>query len=102
MKAPTFHKEENNIEKKNKKTVAPVADRLVYYSNDENGNLMRTRQVKIGRTIYTIISREKPNAKSTAFDTTKRLIESQAESLTEDLSITTESLEGCNSGGNKQ
>ena len=102
MKAPTFHKEENNIEKKNKKTVAPVADRLVYYSNDENGNLMRTRQVKIGRTIYTIISREKPNAKSTAFDTTKRLIESQAESLTEGLSIETESLEGCNSGGNKQ
>lgn len=63
---------------------------------------MRTRQVKIGKTIYTIISREKPNAKTTAFDTTKRLIESQAESLTDDLSITTESLEGCNSGGNKQ
>ena len=102
MKAPTFHKEENNIEKKNKKTVAPVADRLVYYSNDENGNLVRSRQVKIGKTIYTIISREKPNAKSTAFDITKRLIESQAESLTDDLSITTESLEGCNSGGKKQ
>jgi len=30
------------------------------------------------------------------------LIESQAESLTDDLSITTESLEGCNSGGKKQ
>lgn len=102
MKAPTFHKEENNIEKKNKKTVAPVADRLVYYSNDENGNLVRSRQVKIGKTIYTIISREKPNAKSTAFDITKRLIESQAESLTDDLSIRAESLEGCNSGGKKQ
>ena len=90
------------INNKTKKTVEPVADRLIYYSNDENGNLVRTRQVKIGETIYTIISREKPNAKTTAFDTTKRLIESQAESLTDDLSITTESLEGCNSGGKKQ
>ena len=63
---------------------------------------MRWRQVKIGKTIYTIVSREKPNAKSTAFDITKRLIESQAESLADDLSITTESLEGCNSGGKKQ
>lgn len=90
------------INKKIRKTVEPVADRLVYYSNDENGNLVRSRQVKIGKTIYTIISREKPNAKSTAFDITKRLIESQAESLTDDLSIRAESLEGCNSGGNKQ
>ena len=63
---------------------------------------MRWRQVKIGKTIYTIVSREKPDAKTSAFDITKRLIESQAESLTDDLSITTESLEGCNSGGNKQ
>ena len=102
MKAPTFHKEENNIEKKIKKTVEPVADRIVHYCDDENGNLMRWRQVKIGKTIYTIVSREKPNAKSTAFDITKRLIESQAESLTDDFSITTESLEGCNSGGKKQ
>ncbi len=102
MKAPTFHKEENNIEKNNKKTVAPVADRLVHYCDDENGNLMRWRQVKIGKTIYTIVSRQNPNAKSTAFDTTKRLIESQAESLTDDLSIRAESLEGCNSGGEKQ
>ena len=63
---------------------------------------MRSRQVKIDKTIYTIISREKPNAKASAFDITKRLIESQAESLTDDLSIKIESLEGCNSGGNKQ
>ena len=63
---------------------------------------MRSRQVKIGKTIYTIISREKPNAKSSAFDIIKRLIENQAESLTDDLSIRAESLEGCNSGGNKQ
>ena len=63
---------------------------------------MRWRQVKIGKTIYTIVSREKPNAKTSAFDITKRLIESQAESLTDDLSIRAESLEGCNSGGKKQ
>ena len=63
---------------------------------------MRWRQVKIGKTIYTIVSREKPDAKTSAFDITKRLIESQAESLADDLSITTESLEGCNSGGKKQ
>ena len=63
---------------------------------------MRWRQVKIGKTIYTIVSREKTNAKTSAFDITKRLIESQAESLTDDLSITTESLEGCYSGGKKQ
>ena len=88
--------------KKNINQVQPVVGSLIYYSDDENGNLMRTRQVKIGKTIYTIISREKPNAKSSAFDITKRLIENQVESLTEDLSITTESLEGCNSGGNKQ
>ena len=63
---------------------------------------MRSRQVKIGKTIYTIISREKPNAKSTAFDIAKRLITNQAESLVNDEPITTESLEGCNSGGKKQ
>ena len=90
------------ISKKIKKTAEPVVDKIVHYYDDENGNLVRSRQVKIGKTIYTIISREKPNAKSTAFDITKRLIESQAESLTDDLSITTESLEGCNSGGKKQ
>ena len=63
---------------------------------------MRIRELKIGNTTYYVISRQNPNAKSTAFDITKRLIESQAESLTDDLSITTESLEGCNSGGKKQ
>ena len=96
-----FHIRRIIISKKIKKTVEPVVDKIVHYYDDENGNLVRSRQVKIGKTIYTIISREKPNAKSTAFDITKRLIESQAESLTDDLSITTESLEGCNSGGKK-
>ena len=84
------------------KTVEPVVDRIVHFYDDENGNLVRSRQVQIGKTIYTIISREIPNAKTSAFDITKRLIESQAESLMDDLSITTESLEGCNSGGKKQ
>ena len=63
---------------------------------------MRIRELKIGNTTYYVISRQNPNAKTSALDLTKRLIESQAESLTEDLSIETESLEGCNSGGNKQ
>ena len=97
-----FHIRRIIISKKIKKTVEPVVDKIVHYYDDENGNLVRSRQVKIGKTIYTIISREKPNAKSTAVDITKRLIESQAESLTDDLSITTEWLEGCISGGNKQ
>ena len=44
MKAPTFHKEENNIEKKIKKTVEPVVDKIVHYYDDENGNLVRSRQ----------------------------------------------------------
>ena len=102
MKAPTFHKEENNIEKKNKNTIEPITNGLTYYSDDENGNLMRIRELKIGNTTYYVISRQNPNAKTSAFDITKRLIESQAESLTDDLSIRTESLEGCNSGGKKQ
>ena len=63
---------------------------------------MRIRELKIGNTTYYVISRQNPNAKTSALDLTKRLIESQAESLTDDLSITTESLEGCNSGGKKQ
>ncbi|MBO6263010.1 MAG: transposon-encoded TnpW family protein [Clostridia bacterium] len=58
---------------------------------------MRIREKQIGNTVYTIIARQKPNAKETAFDITKRLIEQNAESL-----INTESLESCNSGGNKQ
>ena len=63
---------------------------------------MRIRELKIGNTTYYVISRQNPNAKASALDLTKRLIESQAESLTDDLSVTTESLEGCNSGGKKQ
>ena len=101
MKAPTFHKEENNIENKNN-NITPITNGLTYYSDDENGNLMRIRELKIGNTTYYVISRQNPNAKTSALDLTKRLIESQAESLTDDLSITTESLEGCNSGGKKQ
>ena len=63
---------------------------------------MRIRELKIGNTTYYVISRQNPNAKTSALDLTKRLIESQAESLTDDLSIRAESLEGCNSGGKKQ
>ena len=101
MKAPTFHKEENNIENKIRNQEQIVNGRI-FYERDENWNCVRTREVKIGETIYYIISRQNPNAKTSAFDITKRLIESQAESLTDDLSIKTESLEGCNSGGKKQ
>ena len=101
MKAPTFHKEENNIENKIRNHEQIVNGRI-FYERDENWNCVRTREVKIGKTTYYIISRQNPNAKTSAFDITKRLIESQTESLTDDLSITTESLEGCNSGGNKQ
>ena len=58
---------------------------------------MRIREQKLGNTVYTIIARQKSNAKETAFDITKRLIEQNAGSL-----INTEPLESCNSGGNKQ
>ncbi|MBR1890890.1 MAG: hypothetical protein IJ811_00145 [Clostridia bacterium] len=44
-----------------------------------------------------MIARQKQNAKETAFDITKRLIEQNADSL-----IYTEPLGSCNSGGIKQ
>ena len=58
---------------------------------------MRIRERELGNTIYTVIARQKANAKETAFDITKRLIENSADSL-----IHTEPLGSCNSGGNKQ
>lgn len=73
------------------------ANKIVIFTDDPNGSFMRIREKQIGNTVYTIIARQKPNAKETAFDITKRLIEQNAESL-----INTESLESCNSGGNKQ
>ena len=106
QKCPTFgvhfiHKEENNIENKIRNQ-EQIENGRIFYERDENWNCVRTREVKIGKTAYYIISRQSPNAKTSAFDISKRLIERQAESLTDDLSITTESLEGCNSGGKKQ
>ena len=101
MKAPTFHKEENNIEKKIRNQEQIVNGRI-FYERDENWNCVRTREIKIGNTTYCIISSQKPSAKSSAFDIAKRLITNQAESLVNDEPITTESLEDCNSGGKKQ
>jgi hypothetical protein len=76
---------------------------LVCYSDDDTPNkYIRIREKKIDDTIYTIIARECPNAKETAFDITKRLIAHSAEELAERRSLTKASFEGCNSGGNKQ
>ena len=73
------------------------ANKIVIFTDDPNGSFMRIRERKLGNTVYTIIARQKPNAKETAFDITKRLIEQNADSL-----INTEPLGSCNSGGNKQ
>jgi len=54
----------------------------------------------IGNTVYTVIARQNPNAKLTAFEIMKRLIENSADSVS-DEPLTTKSLESCNSGGNK-
>ena len=74
-----------------------TANKLVIFYEQPDGSLARIRERKLGNTVYTIIARQKPNAKDTAFNITKRLIEQNADSL-----INTESLESCNSGGNKQ
>ena len=98
-----FHIRRIIIEEKRKNNdELQFAKGRVYHHCDKYLNCVRTREIKIGKTTYYIISRQNPNAKTSAFEITKRLIESQAESLTDDLSITTESLEGCNSGGKKQ
>ena len=73
------------------------ANKLVIYTDAPDGSLMRIRERELGNTIYTVIARQKANAKETAFDITKRLIENSADSL-----IHTEPLGSCNSGGNKQ
>ena len=70
---------------------------MVIYTDAPDGSLMRIRERELGNTIYTVIARQKANAKETAFDITKRLIENSADSL-----IHTEPLGSCNSGGNKQ
>ena len=81
---------------KKETTINKQASKLVCYSDDDRPNkYIRIREKKIGDTIYTIIARECPSAKETAFDITKRLIEHSASQ-----SITA-SLGGCNSGGNK-
>ena len=74
-----------------------TANNVVIYQEQPDGSLARIRERKIGNTVYTIIARQKPNAKETAFDITKRLIEQSADSL-----INTEPFESCNSGGKKQ
>ncbi|MBR4237717.1 transposon-encoded TnpW family protein [bacterium] len=75
----------------------PTASSLINYYEQPDGSLTRIREKVIGNTVYIIIARQKPNAKETAFDITKRLIEQNADSL-----INTEPLGSCNSGGNKQ
>ena len=70
------------------------ANRLIIYQEQPDGSLVRSREKKIGNTIYTVVARQKENAKETAFDITKRLIERSAESL-----IQQKPFEGCNSGG---
>ncbi|MBQ6980176.1 MAG: transposon-encoded TnpW family protein [Clostridia bacterium] len=74
-----------------------TANNIVIYQEQPDGSLARIRERRIGNTVYTIIARQKPNAKETAFDITKRLIEQNADSL-----IYAEPLGSCNSGGIKQ
>ena len=59
--------------------------------------VFKYREQVIGNTVYTVVSRNKKNAKATAFEITKRLIERNSRQT-----LITESLESCNSGGNKQ
>lgn len=79
---------------------------LSYYYEQENGSLVRSREKVIGNTVYTVVSREKLNADTTAFDITKRLIERNIdEVLQPSVPIRLshkQSLGSCNSGGNKQ
>ena len=74
-----------------------TADPCVYYSEEQDGMVFKRREQVIGNTVYTVVSRNKKNAKATAFEITKKLIERNSRQT-----LITESLEGCNSGGNKQ
>ena len=74
-----------------------TANNVVIYQEQPDGSLARIRERMIGNTVYTITARQKQNAKETAFDITKRLIEQNVDSL-----INTEPLGSCNSGSNKQ
>jgi len=82
---------------KTNKNITLTADPRVYYSEEQDGTIFKYREQVIGNTVYTVISRNNKNAKATAFDITKRLIERNSRQLS-----TTQSLEGCNSGGYKQ
>ena len=79
------------------KNITLTADPRVYYSEEQDGTIFKYREQVIGNTVYTVISRNNKNAKATAFDITKRLIERNSRQFS-----TTQSLEGCNSGGYKQ
>lgn len=79
------------------KNITLSADPCVYYSEEQDGTVFKYREQVIGNTVYTVISRNNRNAKATAFDITKRLIERNSREA-----FTTQSLEGCNSGGHKQ
>ena len=82
---------------KTNKNITLTADPRVYYSEEQDGTIFKYREQVIGNTVYTVISRNNKNAKATAFDITKRLIERNSRKA-----FTTQSLEGCNSGGYKQ
>lgn len=69
------------------------ASKLIIYQEQPDGTLSRRREKKIGNTVYTVIARQKENARLTAFDITKRLIEQSADSLIQ------KPFESCNSGG---
>ena len=82
---------------KTNKNITLTADPRVYYSEEQDGTIFKYREQVIGNTVYTVISRNNKNAKATAFDIAKRLIERNSRQAS-----TTQSLEGCNSGGYKQ
>lgn len=83
---------------RNGEIITTQLSQYVIYEEQQDGSLKRKRTKIIGNTVYTVIAGEKPNARATAFDTVKRLIENGANSV---LSIN-DSLEGCHSGGNKE
>ena len=83
--------------KKTNKNNILTADPREYYSEEQDGTVFKYREQVIGNTVYTVVSRNKKNAKATAFEITKRLIERNSRQT-----LITEALESCNSGGNKQ
>lgn len=83
--------------KKTNKNNILTADPREYYSEEQDGTVFKYREQVIGNTVYTVVSRNKKNAKATAFEITKKLIERNSRQT-----LITESLESCNSGGNKQ